>query len=131
MLDLLPQLLIVGLNDLGGGSSQITEHIFGKSGLDSLVTAMQLGPCLLEQDDPKFISVSLRKGGVSLEARDVVIDDDFLPLAILADFKAVDAQIVLLVSQEKFLDTMRILRKDREDGEEVAISKQSLLDVGR
>ena len=111
MIDPLPELLIVRFNNFRGCPSQVSEYILGESGLDTLVTAMKFGPRFLKQDDPELVSISLRESWVPLEAGDVVVDDDLLPLSIFADAQAIDAQIVLLIDKEEISDAVRLLRE--------------------
>ena len=85
MLDTIPKRFITGLNDFSGRARQITEHILGETCLDALVTAVELRPGFLEQDDPELIAFSLGEGWVVLPAWDVVIDYHFFPLAIFAN----------------------------------------------
>ena len=84
-LDAIPERFIAGLDDFGRRACQITQHIFGKTGFDALVTAVQLGPGFLQQDDPELVTFGLGERRVILPAWNVVINDHFFPLAIFAD----------------------------------------------
>ena len=103
-MDTIPKRFIASLNDFGGRASQIAKHILSKAGFDALVATVQLGPCLLQKDHPQLIAMGLGESCAIFPAWDVVIDYDFLPLAIFADFHAVDAQVVLFVGKEQALD---------------------------
>ena len=110
-LDTIPERFIASLDDLGRGTSQVTQDVLSKTSLDTLVTAMKFGPGFFEQDHPELISVGLGEGRLISEARDKIIDNDLFPLTILADFQAIDAQIVLLIVEEELRDASGYLRE--------------------
>ena len=128
-LDAIPKRFIACLNDLSWSTSQVTKDILSKTSLDTLVTAMEFGPCFFEQDHPELITVGFGEGRLISEARDIIIDNDLLPFTILADLQAIDAQIILLIVEEELGDTSGHLREHREDGQEVTITKVTLLDI--
>jgi hypothetical protein len=58
---------------------------------------MKFRESLFEQYDPKLVAVSVRETRFTIVAGDVVINDDFFPFTILANFYSVDSIVVLLV----------------------------------
>ena len=73
---------------------------------------MQFCPSLFEQDDPEFVTVRMRKSRLLIETRNVIVNDNFFPDAIFADFNRVESVLVLLLIHKQLLNSLRHLRQD-------------------
>lgn len=121
--------LVISLNHLTWRSCQVVHNVLGKTGFDALVAAVELGPSLLHEDDPQLVIVSVRKVRLALHARNIIINNDLLPLSIFANFDAVNAIFVLLVLKEQFRNTLRNFCQDTQTTKEVAITQTALFNV--
>jgi hypothetical protein len=96
---------------------------------DSFITAVQLGPSFLENEHPKLVAVCFGEAWFSKLAGEVVVDDHFLCLAIFLYNDCIKTVFVCSVGDEQLLYSLRNFCKSTENGEEVAVSEQALLDV--
>jgi hypothetical protein len=90
---------------------------------------MQLGPCLLQQNNPKFIAIGCREDRLLILARNKVINDNHLLDSILGYIQSKNALLVDLVCFKEALDPVWLLCEHAEHTEKVAVAEGSLLDI--
>lgn len=119
------------LNDVlvAGGSGQIPHRQVSLPRFNSLVATVDLGPDLLEDEDPKLRAVSLRECRHTILNRNMVINNYRISFAIFAYPCSIYTTLCHFFTDEQSSDTVRPLCQHTERREEVAISQGTLLNV--
>jgi len=91
---------------------------------------MHFGHRFLKQKNPKLIAISLGEDWVTFNMnREVVVNSNVSPLAVLAKLKAVQPIFRICLSYKKTLDKLWHFRKGSKCAHEPAVSKLSLLNI--
>ncbi len=106
--------------------------MLGEAIFQSVVRAVQFGISFLDEHHPQLRTIGPTEHRTSIRVtRDVVVDDDHLPLSILAQPDPVDTLIIDPLSDEQPLDKGWQLCQSGQSAQEPTIGDLTLLDIAR
>ena len=114
-----------------GAAREVDQAFCHVASLDQVVVAVQLCVGLFQCGDPDLVVFVAREHGQAhWVAGEVVVDGDAHPLAVLAEFDAVDAGPVDVFGDEEALDQAWALHQTGHRTQEPGVPELALVDVG-
>lgn len=114
----------------GGSACKISHHMLGITTFDRIKGTVDLGPGFLEEQEPDVVATDcLSEGWFALEHWDEVVDDHFGSSAIHGKVNSVDSTLTDGSVHKYTFEPIGLIRHSHQRREEVAVTKQALLQV--
>jgi hypothetical protein len=112
--NLSPSVILISFKLVSRCSCKISQSLMGLSPYNLIIRSMKLSPCFLNKNDPKFISISLRKHWRSIFTWNEIIDDNQLLNSILGHLEAKDTLFIDFVTFKKFSHSVWVFSQNTD-----------------